>query len=77
MGEKVKCLMGLDSSKFGNFDTDLCASISGPQKCWFWSIFPKFLGPKIDFSFFWLFSGSTDSSSRPLLAPINPGLTWN
>ena len=47
--------MGRDGFKFGIFDMGRCALISGPQKCWFWPIFPNFLGVKIDFSFFGLF----------------------
>ena len=62
--------MGQNSSKFGNFDTNRCAPGVGPQKCWFCHFFPIFGGVKIHSSYF---SGSTDSSSRPLLALINPG----
>ena len=65
--------MGQNSSKFGNFDTDRCALISGPQKCWFWPIFPNFLRVKIDFSFF----GPFRAPRVLLLAPINPDITWN
>ena len=61
--------MGQNSSKFGNFDTDRCAPISGPQKSWFWPTFPNFGGPKklvkISFFLFWLFSGFTGPPISP------------
>ena len=57
--------MGRNSSKFGNFDTNRCAPGVGPQKCWFWPMFPNFLRVKIDFSFFWPFSGSTGPPISP------------
>ena len=42
--------MGRDGFKFGNFDTDRCASISGPRKSRFWQFFPNFLKENLDFS---------------------------
>ena len=65
--------MGQNSSKFGNFDTNRCAPGVGPQKYWFWPIFPNFLGVKIDFSFF----GPFRAPRVLLLAPINSDITWN
>ena len=70
-GEKSEMFdeMGQNSSKFGNFDTDRCARISGPQKCWFWPTFPNFGGPKKlvknSFFLFWLFSGFTGPPIGP------------
>ena len=42
--------MGRNRSKFGNFDTGRCASISGPRKSRFWPIFPNFFNENLDFS---------------------------
>ena len=66
-GEKSEMFdeMGQNSSKFGNFDTNRCAPGVGPQKCWFWQIFPNFLGVKIDFSFL----GSFLAPRIPRLGP--------
>ena len=66
-GEKSEMFdeMGQNSSKFGNFDTNRCAPGVGPQKCWFWPIFPNFLGVKIHFSFF----GSFLAPRIPRLGP--------
>ena len=41
---------GRNRSKFGNFDTDRCASISGPRKSRFWPVFPNFFHENLDFS---------------------------
>ena len=75
-GEKSEMFgeIGQNSSKFGNFDTDRCARISGPQKCWFWPTFPvQKIWSKNSFFFFGYFW----ASRVLLLAPINPELTWN
>ena len=61
-GQKSEMMdeMGRDGFKFGIFDMGRCALISGPQKCWFWPIFPNFFGEKVEFSF-----------SSPLFLPQN------
>ena len=66
-GEKGEMFdeMGQNSSKFGNFDTNRCAPGVGPQKCWFWQIFPNLLGVQNDFSFL----GSFLAPRIPRLGP--------
>ena len=52
LGQKSEMMdeMGRDGFKFGNFDTDRCASISGPRKSRFRLIFPNFFNDNLDFS---------------------------
>ena len=70
-GQKSEMMdeMGRDGFKFGIFDMGRCALISGPQKCWFWSMLPNFWGPtkmaKKIFFLFWLFLGFTGPPIGP------------